>query len=70
MPEPTVDPRLATIATRLRALKVELDRLDDAISLLHKQDHHRLASWMFVLRDAADGLEQDVEAMAADGQPR
>lgn len=69
MPEP-VDPRLTTVATRLRSLRVELDRLDDSIGLLHRDDQRRLVAWTHVLRDSLDGLDGDLETMAADGQLR
>jgi hypothetical protein len=34
MPTPKIDPRWVSVATRCRALRVDLDRLDDQLDLL------------------------------------
>jgi hypothetical protein len=65
MPEPTVDPRLAAVATRLRALRVDLDRLDDAIDLLPRATRVELTRYSLQMRSALDSLESAVEKMGA-----
>jgi hypothetical protein len=53
------------VATRLRSLRTELDRLDDAIELLDRDDRPRLGHPSAILRDIVDLIEEDVEARAA-----
>ena len=65
MPEPTLDPRFVTVAIRLRSLRTELDRLDDAIELLDRDGRPRLGHPSAILRDIVDMIEEDVEARAA-----
>jgi hypothetical protein len=63
-PGPNIDPRFVTVATRLRSLRTELDRLDDAIELLDRDDRPRLGHPSAILRDILDMIEEDVEARA------
>lgn len=59
------DPRLVALATRCRAVRVALDRLDDQLDLLDKPEHRRLAPWAVAIRDSVDGLEADIDDLAA-----
>ncbi|HET6729254.1 MAG TPA: hypothetical protein VFG96_07525 [Jiangellaceae bacterium] len=54
-----------TVATRLRSLRTGLDRLDDAIELLDRDDRPRLGHPSAILWDILDMIEEDVEARAA-----
>ena len=65
MPTPNLDPRLVTLMTRCRSLRTELDRLDDALSLLDRAERADLDSSAIMMRDLLDGLETDIEARAA-----
>jgi hypothetical protein len=61
----TVDPRYVALATRCRAIRVELDRLNDSIMLLSKDERGGLDHDTAILRDVLDTLEVDIEARAA-----
>jgi hypothetical protein len=50
---------------RLRSLRTELDRLDDAIELLDRDDRPRLGHPSAIVRDILDMIEEDDEARAA-----
>lgn len=62
---PSVDPRLIAIAVRVRSLRVELDRVDDALSLLDRDSRSGLNSMAAVIRDGVDEIERRVERQAA-----
>ncbi len=62
---PSVDPRLIAIAVRIRSLRVELDRVDDALSLLDRDSRSGLNSMAAVIRDGVDEIERRVERQAA-----
>jgi hypothetical protein len=52
------------VAARLSAIRSELDRLDDQISVCDTSERRRFGAWATALRCAADGLSDDVEAVA------
>jgi hypothetical protein len=62
---PSVDPRLIAIAVRVRSLRVELDRVDDALSLLDRDSRLGLNLMAAVIRDGVDEIERRVEQQAA-----
>jgi hypothetical protein len=62
---PSVDPRLIAIAVRVRSLRVELDRVDDALSLLDRDSRLVLNLMAAVIRDGVDEIERRVEQQAA-----
>jgi hypothetical protein len=64
MPGKTVDPRLLAVAARLSAIRTELDRLDDQISVCDTSERRRFGAWATALRCAADGLSDDVEDLS------
>lgn len=64
-PMPSVDPRLIAIAVRVRRLRVELDRVDDALSLLDRDSRSGLNLMAAVIRDGVDEIERRVEQQAA-----
>jgi hypothetical protein len=51
--------------TRCRRLRRELDRLDDALGLLARDERGRLESSAVMMRDLLDGLEADIDKRAA-----
>lgn len=59
------DPRLVALATRLRALRVELDRTDDVVQLLDRDVRVEFARVTTAIRGHLDLLEADVERRAA-----
>ena len=61
----TVDPRLTTLLTRVRSIRHELDRLDDALSMLTRPERAELESSAVMMRDLLDGLEADIDKRAA-----
>ena len=66
MPDPTLDPRWIAVAARCRALRVDLDRLDDTLDLLDSSPRRSpggLALGAGVGR--ADGLDVLVEEEAS-----
>jgi hypothetical protein len=58
-------PGLAAVNTRLRALRVDLDRLDDAIDLLDRPERVELTRHSLHARSAIDSLEAAVDKLAA-----
>ena len=64
-PTPSVDPRLIAIAVRIRSLRVALDRVDDALSLLDRDCRSGLNSMTAFIRDGVDEIERRVEQRAA-----
>jgi hypothetical protein len=65
LPGPPGDPRLATLATRVRALRVELDRTDHAVDLFDRDLRVEFARHTTRVRAEVDALEATVEARAA-----
>ena len=66
MPEPNVHAaQLAAVATRLRSLRVDLDRLDDAIDLLSRPMRVELTRSSLHVRSALDFLESEVDKLSA-----
>jgi hypothetical protein len=61
----TVDPRLTTLLTRCRSIRHELDRLDDALSMLTRDERTDLEAPAITMRDLLDGLEADSDKRAA-----
>jgi hypothetical protein len=55
------------MATRARAMRVELDRLDDQIELLDREERRPFARRAVDLRGHLDELEADIEAAAGGG---
>jgi hypothetical protein len=66
MPTPTLDPRWMAVATRCRGVRVDLDRLDDALDLLDPGPPRAEAITHAVLmRDELDQLDVLVEEEAS-----
>ena len=68
MPDPTLDPAFAALATRCAAVRANIDRLDDAVQLFAEPDdpdRRQLDAWATALRCLVDALEDAVEQMAA-----
>jgi hypothetical protein len=63
--DPLVDPRLVTLETRLRGVRVALDRLDDTVDLLDRDSRVTFARCTTRLRGELDGLEEAVTQHAA-----
>lgn len=57
---PAGDPRLAAVATRLRSLRVELDRLDDQVDLLDRPQRVEIARHTVKIRAEVDSLENEL----------
>ncbi|HET6773550.1 MAG TPA: hypothetical protein VFH36_09580 [Acidimicrobiales bacterium] len=64
-PQPPGDPRLTTLLTRCRSLRRELDRLDDALSMLTRDERAGLEASAVMMRDLLDGLEVDIDKRAS-----
>lgn len=62
---PPGDPRLASVATRLRVLRIELDRTDAAVDMLDRHERVEFARRTTAIRAELDQLEADVERQAA-----
>jgi hypothetical protein len=56
---------LTTLLTRCRSIRHELDRLDDALSMLARAERADLESSAVMMRDLLDGLEADIDKRAA-----
>ena len=62
---PPTDPRLATVLTRTLALRAELERTDDAVDLLDRDDRVTVARHTTRIRAEIDGLESLLHEMVA-----
>lgn len=60
----TVDPHLTTLLTRCRSIRHEL-RLDDALTMLARDERTDLEAPAATMRDLLDGLEADIDNRAA-----
>jgi hypothetical protein len=56
---------LTALLTRCRSIRHELDRLDDALSMLTRDERAGLESSAVMMRDLLDGLEAAVDKKAA-----
>jgi hypothetical protein len=56
---------LTTLLTRCRSLRRELDRLDDALSMLTRDERAGLEASAVMMRDLLDGLEVDIDKRAS-----
>jgi hypothetical protein len=65
MPDQTVDQRWIAAATRIRALRPELDLLDDQLGLLPRDELLTIGQRAAEIRCALDDLEVEVEQRAA-----
>ena len=62
---PPADPRIATVNTRCQALRAELERTDDAVDLLDRDDRVTVARHTTRIRAEIDGLESLLHEMVA-----
>ncbi len=65
MTGPDVDPRYMTLATRLRSIRGELDRLDDGVQLFDRDERVELARHTVRIRGEVDALEEMLDHRAA-----
>jgi len=63
--QPAADPRYAVMVTRCRSLRRELDRLDDALGLLSRDERDGLDTLAASIREAVDTFDAVVERRAA-----
>jgi hypothetical protein len=56
---------LTTLLTRCRSLRRELDRLDDALSMLTRDERAGLEASAVMMRDLLDGLDVDIDKRAS-----
>ena len=63
--QPPGDPRYAAMLTRCRRLRRELDRLDDALGLLSRDERDGLDTLAASIREAVDTFDAVVERRAA-----
>jgi hypothetical protein len=56
---------MTVLLARCRSIRHELDRLDDALSMLTRDERADLEASAVMMRDLLDGLEADVDKRAA-----
>jgi hypothetical protein len=56
---------MTVLLARCRSIRHELDRLDDALSMLTRDERAGLEASAVMMRDLLDGLEADVDKRAA-----
>jgi hypothetical protein len=57
------------MVTRCRSLRHELDRLDDALSMLTRDERADIEASAVTMRDLLDGLEAEIDKRRSSGEP-